>query len=297
METRSAQKYNQAYTLNFNLYQIDGIDMEPAATFAAGDIVIMKDEGAEANTTNLPTDEGTGYSLVLTAAEMSAARIVLYIIDQTGTKVWLDIAIDIETYGNASAQHAFDLDTALVTLAAATHTGAVIPTVSTLTNLPAITAGWLTATGIAASALDGKGNWNVGKTGYTLVQAFPTNFSDLAIEVTNGKVTGNTVDTATNLTNAPTAGDLTAAMKASVNAEVDTALDTTTYAEPAQGAPGATITLAQKIGYLYKFLRNKGTNDGASIEIYNDDGVTVDHKSATSEVTGTVTRAEFGTGP
>jgi hypothetical protein len=47
-------------------------------------------------------------------------------------------------------------------------TNNVIPTVTTLTNLPAITSGWLTATGIAASALDGKGNWNVGKTGYTL---------------------------------------------------------------------------------------------------------------------------------
>jgi hypothetical protein len=50
----------------------------------------------------------------------------------------------------------------------ATQTGVTIPTVTTLTNLPAITSNWLTAAGIAASALDGKGNWNVGKTGYTL---------------------------------------------------------------------------------------------------------------------------------
>ena len=47
-------------------------------------------------------------------------------------------------------------------------TNNVIPTVTTLTNLPAITANWLTAAGIAASALDGKGNWNIGKTGYSL---------------------------------------------------------------------------------------------------------------------------------
>lgn len=118
METRPPQKYNQAYTLNFSLFEIDGVDLRIDATFATGDIVIMKDEGAEANTTNLPTDEGTGYSLVLTATEMSAARIVLYLIDQTATKVWLDIAIGIETYGNASAQHEFDLDTAQETLAA-----------------------------------------------------------------------------------------------------------------------------------------------------------------------------------
>jgi hypothetical protein len=54
-----------------------------------------------------------------------------------------------------------------VTLAAS-QPGVTIPTVTTLTNLPAITSNWLTAAGIAASALDGKGNWNVGKTGYTL---------------------------------------------------------------------------------------------------------------------------------
>lgn len=71
--------------------------------------------------------------------------------------------------------------TAGVTLAAATHTGAIIPTVTTLTNLPAITTGWLTATGIAASALNGKGDWNINKTGYSLTQSFPTNFSAMSI--------------------------------------------------------------------------------------------------------------------
>lgn len=127
-------KYNQAKTVKFSLVAPDGIDLITGATFAAGDIVISKDEGAEANTTNLPIDEGTGYSLVLTATEMSAARISLYVIDQTATKVWLDVAIELETYGNASAEHAFDLDAANVTLAASTHTGAVIPTVSTVTD-------------------------------------------------------------------------------------------------------------------------------------------------------------------
>mgnify|MGYP003655083764 CR=1 FL=1 len=117
-------KYAQAKTITFDLVAPDGIDLIIAATFAAGDVVIMKDEGVEANTTNLPTDEGTGYSLVLTAVEMTAARIRIYIIDQTATKIWLDISPVIETYGHASAEHAFDLDAA--------------------------------------------GNWNVGKTGYSL---------------------------------------------------------------------------------------------------------------------------------
>jgi hypothetical protein len=78
--------------------------------------------------------------------------------------------------------------TAGVTLAAATHTGAVIPTVTNLTNLPSIPANWLTAAGIAAGALNGKGDWPVGKTGYSLTQAFPANFSILDISVA-GEVT------------------------------------------------------------------------------------------------------------
>ena len=46
---------------------------------------------------------------------------------------------------------------------------------------------------------------------------------------------------------------------AEVNAEVVDALATDTYAEPGQGAPAATATLAAKINYLYKAWRNKKT--------------------------------------
>lgn len=53
-------------------------------------------------------------------------------------------------------------------------TAGTITTVTNLTNLPAITDNWLTAAGIAASALDGKGNWNVGKTGYSMTGTITT---------------------------------------------------------------------------------------------------------------------------
>ena len=79
-----------------------------------------------------------------------------------------------------------------VTLAASQHVIVDSGTVTTLTNLPAITAGWLTATGIAASALNGKGDWNIGKTGYSLTQAFPSNFSALTITA-GGAMTAGTV--------------------------------------------------------------------------------------------------------
>ena len=44
-------------------------------------------------------------------------------------------------------------------------------------------------------------------------------------------------------------------------------------------------------------MRNKVTNDGSDIKVYNDAGAVVDQKAAVSEAAGTVTRAEFGSGP
>jgi len=113
-------KYNQAKTVTFGLPDRGGDELVTNAVFVSGDVVIMKDEGAEANTTNLPTDEGTGYSLVLTATEMSAARIQVYLIDQASpnSRAWRDKSIGLETYGNSSAEHAFDLDAASVSLTA-----------------------------------------------------------------------------------------------------------------------------------------------------------------------------------
>lgn len=106
------RKYGVAATIDFQLYTPDGVDFKSDAAHAAGDTKIMKDEAAEGNTTNGFTDEGQGYSIVLTATEMQAARVVVYVVDQTSPKAWLDMALTIDTYGNASAQHEFDLDTA-----------------------------------------------------------------------------------------------------------------------------------------------------------------------------------------
>lgn len=131
------RKYGVEATVDFQLFEADGVDFRTDAVHAAGDSKVMKDEGAEANTSNGFTDEGQGYSITLTAAEMQAARIVVYFVDQTATKVWLDTAIVIETYGNASAMHAFDLDTATQDA-----------------NVASMDAGTVTAAAVATGAID-----------------------------------------------------------------------------------------------------------------------------------------------
>ena len=73
------------------------VDLKTDATCEAGDVKIMKDTGDEANATNCFVDEGSGYSITLTATEMTAQKITLYIVDQSMTKAWEDKVVQIST--------------------------------------------------------------------------------------------------------------------------------------------------------------------------------------------------------
>jgi hypothetical protein len=87
------------------------------------------------------------------------------------------------------------------------------------------------------------------------------------------------------------------ATPAQVNAQVVDALATDTYAEPGQGTPSATTSLAAKIGYLFKAWRNKSTQNTSQYSLYNDDAATVDHKATVSDLGGTTTIGEVTSGP
>src|SRR3990167_1938391 len=110
-------KYGEARVIEIPIVKRAVVDFALGAdwTPAAGDVTITKDGGAAANVTNLPTARAMGntalWSFSLTATEMQAARVVVTVAD-AATKVVEDQAFVIETYGHASAQHAFDLDTA-----------------------------------------------------------------------------------------------------------------------------------------------------------------------------------------
>ena len=152
-------------------------------------------------------------------------------------------------------------------------TAGTLTTVTNLTNLPAITANWLTATGIASNAftaakfaaasLNGKGDWNIGKTGYALTTAgilaiwhqlesavvtastmglkIKTNLDALiSSRASPTNITAGTITTVTNLTNAPTSGDLTATMKTSVTTAATAA---TPIAASVTGAVGSVTGL------------------------------------------------------
>ena len=87
------------------------------------------------------------------------------------------------------------------------------------------------------------------------------------------------------------------ATPAQVNTEVVDALNVDTYAEPGQGAPAATATLAAKINYLYKAWRNKKTQTSTTFSLFADDATTVDQKATVSDDATTATIGEIVTGP
>ena len=82
-------------------------------------------------------------------------------------------------------------------------------------------------------------------------------------------------------------------------AALQTDLDTLTDArgEPAQGAPGVSLAPVDKLDFLYKFARNKIVTNSTLIEVYNDAGTVVDHKSTISDDSTDFTRGEFVSGP
>jgi hypothetical protein len=80
-------------------------------TPAAGDVKVSKDGGAQANIGTLPAYTNGAWKFVFTDAELTCAFLAVMVVDVAGAAVE-DQAILVETYGNASAQHAFDLDLA-----------------------------------------------------------------------------------------------------------------------------------------------------------------------------------------
>ena len=111
------KKYGVATKLVFPLYTFGTTDYATTiAAIASGDAKIMKDEGswnAITSDSGLFVSEGEGFwSVNLTTTEMEFATGALKIVDQTGTKLWEDQSIVMDTYGHASAEHGMDLDLA-----------------------------------------------------------------------------------------------------------------------------------------------------------------------------------------
>jgi hypothetical protein len=91
-------RYGEARTFNFKLYNADGT-LDTDESDGGSEVSVSCNEGDETTATNDFVDEGTFYSIALTAAEMTCARVTV-VVAATVTEVF-----HIETYGHPSSQH------------------------------------------------------------------------------------------------------------------------------------------------------------------------------------------------
>ncbi|MDC7221523.1 MAG: hypothetical protein PQJ59_16435 [Spirochaetales bacterium] len=74
-----------------------------------------------------------------------------------------------------------------------------------------------------------------------------------------------------------------------VNSEMLDVLNVDTFGEPGSGQPAITISLVDKIGWLYKYFRNKKVSTSTGLDLYEGTGSTVDnsrtHTGSDTEVT------------
>jgi len=282
------RKYGAEATIDFQLFEADGVDFRVDAVHASGDTAIMKDEGAEANTSNGFTDEGNGYSIVLTATEMQAARIVVYVIDQTATKVWLDTALVIETYGHASAQHAMDLD------------DSVRGGLTALPNAAADAAGGLPISDAGGLDLDAKlANTNevtAARMG-ALTDWINGGRLDLLLDAVKAKTDNLPPDPADASDIDASFSGLNDISAADVNAQMVDVLKTDTITLPGQEAPPLTPTFEEAVSWLYKVLRNRKRQSATLWELYADDESTVDSKATVSDDGTHAIKQEIVAGP
>lgn len=109
------RKYGEATTFMVPMIVAGAQDFATSSdwTPASGDVKVSKDDGGFVNVGTLPSAVGNSWKFTLSVSEMQAARVVVQVVDQDATKAVEDQQINLVTYGNASAQNAFDLDATL----------------------------------------------------------------------------------------------------------------------------------------------------------------------------------------
>lgn len=222
----------------FEIWSSDGLSVDVDESDDGNDAIVLCNAGTETESANTYTDEGSSYSIILSATEMQCETITV-IIDEA-----VDTIFYVQTYGNASARNvsipnaapgsagallvAGNNDDFNVTNNVSLADGLTIARSSSNTSaltltgngtghgLLATSGGGATGNGaqFTSAATNGSGigltatgtgtgingtlatvttvtngvtvTTNNDKTGYSLLQAFPTNFSSMDINVTGG---------------------------------------------------------------------------------------------------------------
>jgi hypothetical protein len=274
--------------------------LQGSATLAAGDVKVSIDGAALNNLGTLPVvtpAASKSIKVTLSQAEINGDNIIVIFADAAGAE-WCDLLVNIQTVPRRFDDLAYP----------ATSGRSIVVDAAGLVDANVVKLG-PTGSGTAQTARDVGGNVDV----VLSTRATPAQVNDEVDSALNTAIPGSpTADSVNERIKAmddklPSSaylkgsgdadGGMDTADKGDVNAEVVDCLNVDTYAEPGQEAPAATNTLVKKIGYLFKFLRNRISTIATTIKVYADDGTTVDQKSTISDDLTTFERGEFGTGP
>lgn len=261
------RKYGQHTTIDFELYEVDGIDFRIDAADAGTDCSIRKDGGASATCTNDFVDEGDTYSLHLTSAEMTAERIILKIVD-TAAKVWLDRCIIIETYDHASAEH--DPNTVASRFTDPITNADIEAECYDALELALLDKWMKVATGIAAD-------------------------EDLESVITAGSVLAHVLSKTADATAFKATTDSLQGLRDTLPAANATSVWATAMSDLAAGAPSATASVLTAINWIYEAWRNKTITTGAGeVQLYKDDASTILAETDVSDDGTDFTKGEYG---
>lgn len=285
-------KYGTARHIYIPMIKRGVVDFALSAdwTPATGDVKISKDGAAAANVTNLPGAITMGNTAVwdfsLTATEMQAAQVVVTVSD-AATKAVEDQTIVIETYGNASAQHPFDLATATV-VASSIGSGGITSSsfAADAINAAAIATDAIGSAELAATAVT---EIQTGLATSTAVSSAQSDITTILGRLPTALVAGR-IDASVG---AAAADTLTAsALATDAVTEIVNAVTGATSSELAS-VPSSSSTLQQKLDWLFELALNKRTQTSTTETVYKADGTTALATSTKSDDGTTMTRGHY----
>ena len=236
---------------------IDDAALTEADDIWTGNWVLIT-SGTSANQMRLITDFDAATDVLTFAPALSSS---------------IGAGVTFEIYANAGV----DVQSWLGTLAALAAPNALVGG-AVDADVSALQAGAITAAAIATDAID--------------ADAVAADAIDLIWDETlAGHVTADTAGLVLN--DWQDGGRLDLLLNA-LQVDLDTLTDAS--GEPGQGAPGVSLSMKDKVSWLYKVLRNRKTATATLINIYNDNTTTVDHKKVTSDDGTTYDEGEMITG-
>lgn len=296
---------SQEIPLGYFVDSTDGNTEETALSIANTDIKIWKTGAttlANKNSGGATHISNGVYYAVLDATDtdtIGPLRVFVHVSGALPVKVdctVLDEAIYDQMFGTTAFATAASVADAVWDEATTGHTTAGTFGEQCATDIDAI----LVDTGttldgrLPAALVSGRIDASVGAMAANVLTASAIN----ADAITAAKVAADvTTELQSGLATAASIAALNNLSAAQVNAEVVDALATDTYAEPGQGTPAATASLAAKINYLYKNWRNRKTQTSGVWNLYADDATTVDQKATVADDGTTGSKTEIITGP